>query len=155
FGDCGAFTYVSEPVPTITSEQALSLYHIYGFDFGASVDHIPMPAIAVDGKKRALSEVERRHRVNLTKASAATFLSLHRQRKCTFVPVGIIQGLTPADYAAQVHEYDEMGYLHLAIGGLVPKADAEIVETVQAIGKATQALGHDLWIHLFGVFRPK
>src|SRR5262249_24045480 len=80
---------------------------------------------------------------------------LHRQRKCTFVPVGIIQGLTPADYAAQVHEYDEMGYLHLAIGGLVPKADAEIVETVQAIGKATQALGHDLWIHLFGVFRPK
>ena len=42
FGDCGAFSYVNEDEPTIPVEQAVALYELYGFDFGASVDHIPV-----------------------------------------------------------------------------------------------------------------
>ena len=155
FGDCGAFTYAKEPVPTITPQQAVSLYQIYGFDFGASVNHIPLPEIEVDGGKVALTDAERRGRVRLTCENAAQFIALHKQNRCTFTPVGVIQGLTPENYASQLSAYADMGYAHVALGGLVPKSDAEILATVTAIGQARARLGRELWIHLFGVFRPR
>ena len=46
FGDCGAFSYVAEEAPTISVEQAVSLYDLYDFNLGASVDHIPVPEIS-------------------------------------------------------------------------------------------------------------
>src|SRR5258708_10513961 len=155
FGDCGAFTYVNEPNPTITTEQAISMYQLYGFDLGASVDHIPFPAITVNNEKVMLTESDRKQRIKLTRDNAEAFIRLHKRRKCTFTPVGTIQALTPDDYATQFLEYIEMGYRHVAIGGLIPKSDAEIVETVQALGKAKANCKQDIWIHLFGVFRPK
>lgn len=155
FGDCGAFSYVNEPDPTITTEQAISLYQLYGFDLGASVDHIPFPEIIVNNERLVLSEAERQRRVNLTKDNAAAFIDMHRQRKCSFTPVGIIQGLTSDSYAQQLSLYVDMGYEHVAIGGLIPKSDIEILETVQALGKVKASLKKEIWIHLFGVFRPK
>jgi hypothetical protein len=155
FGDCGAFSYANDSEPTITTEHALSLYQLHGFDFGASVDHIPLPVIATPEGKRPLSAGERSQRVALTKANAEAFLSLHKQRKCTFIPVGIIQALTPEDYASQLREYVDMGYRHVALGGLVPKSDDEVVQVMELVGAAKQSLGKPLWIHLFGIFRPK
>src|SRR5260370_3227846 len=155
FGDCGAFTYVNEPNPTITTEQAISMYQLYGFDLGASVDHIPFPAITVNNEKVMLTESDRKQRIKLTRDNAEAFIRLHKRRKCTFTPVGTIQALTPDDYATQFLEYIEMGYRHVAIGGLIPKSDAEIVETVQALGKAKANCKQDIWIAWFCVFRPK
>ena len=155
FGDCGAFTYVNEPLPTITTEQAISMYQLYGFDLGSSVDHIPFPMITINNEKKVLSEAERQQRVKLTRDNAAAFLALHKQRKCTFIPVGTIQALSPDDYAKQLLEYVEIGYTHIAIGGLIPKSNAEIQDTVQALGKAKTYLKKEIWIYLFGVFRPK
>jgi hypothetical protein len=155
FGDCGAFSYVNERIPTITTEQAVSLYQIYGFDFGASVDHIPVPEITVNDKKRTLHKPERYERVKVTRDNAERFLELHKQRRCTFIPVGVIQGVTPLGYGRQLLEYVEMGYEHIGVGGLVPRSDAEIVEILTAIKKVTADLRHRPWIHLFGVFRPK
>jgi hypothetical protein len=155
FGDCGAFSYVNEPKPTVTTEQALSLYQIYGFDFGASVDHIPVPEVVTSQGKQQLSIYQQRKRVELTKQNAATFIELHRQWKCTFIPVGVIQGLSAKSYAQQLSEYIEMGYEHLGIGGLVPRSDTEILEIAEALQKAQTVLNRRLWIHLFGVFRPK
>lgn len=154
FGDCGAFSYVGEPEPTITTEQAVALYQLYGFDFGASVDHIPAPQIITPSGKKVIPDAEQRRRVKITQRNAEDFIRLHKRKGCTFIPVGVIQGLTAEDYARQVPTYMEMGYRHLAIGGLVPRRDAEILEIMRAVSKALPARKSKPWIHLLGVFRP-
>ena len=48
FGDCGAFSYASDYKPPFSAEEAARLYHRFGFDIGALVDHIPLPEIVVE-----------------------------------------------------------------------------------------------------------
>ena len=73
FGDCGAFTYVGEPEPTITVEQAVAYYDLYDFDMGASVDHIPLPAVPGPDGMRELSDDERKERLKITRNNAERF----------------------------------------------------------------------------------
>ena len=74
FGDCGAFTYVNEKVPTISVDQAVALYESYGFDLGASVDHIPVPVVREGDDRVELPVEERQERVNLTRENARLFI---------------------------------------------------------------------------------
>jgi hypothetical protein len=153
FGDCGAFSYVSEEKPTISVEQAVALYDLYAFDLGASVDHIPVTELATPRGKIALSEQEQRRRVTLTRDNAEQFLKIHRERRARFIPVGVIQGLDAQNYAQQVGAYIEMGYRHLALGGLVPRADTEILAIVRAVQAEAKKFKDRPWLHLLGVFR--
>ncbi len=146
FGDCGAFSYVEQPEPAISSEQAACLYDLYGFDLGASVDHIPFGNLSAE---------ERHRRVEVTRNNAQHFIDICRRRGMPFTPVGSIQGISPAQYAEQVGNYSEMGYGHLAIGGLVPLGDQQIIEIVERVTSAAQKLPKRPWIHLFGVYRPR
>ena len=155
FGDCGAFSYVNEEQPTIPVEQAAALYELYGFDFGASVDHIPVRVINKKGKKTTLSHEKRIERVEITRSNARRFIEATKKRKAAFNPVGTIQGLSPEQYAECVQEYYTLGYRHLAIGGLVPLKDGEIERIVRAVIASAKKLKDRPWIHLFGVFRPK
>ena len=155
FGDCGAFSYVNEETPAMTVEQAVSLYELYGFDFGASVDHIPVRQTFRDGESRALPLEERQGRVDVTKANAELFIRVARERKSVFNPVGTIQALCPEQFAQSVRDYYDFGYRHLAIGGLVPLSDGKIEDIVRAVMSAAEDLKERPWIHLFGVFRPK
>jgi hypothetical protein len=156
FGDCGAFSYVNESHPTISVEQAVAVYDLYGFDLGASVDHIPaVEIVGKTGRRRKLSEGERKERVGLTRDNADSFLRLHRERRCSFLPVGVIQGVDAKGYGRGVLEYLEMGYRHVALGGLVPKSDEEIRSIVSAVEKALASVRRKPWIHLLGVYRPK
>ena len=154
FGDCGAFSYVGEDVPTISVEQAVSLYDLYDFDLGASVDHIPVAEIPTPKGRRPLSEYERRARVRLTNENADRFIRIHRERNSRFIPVGVVQGVGPRSYAKQIGEYVDMGYEHLAIGGLVPRSDAEILDIATAVHEEVRRLRSKPWIHLLGIFRP-
>ncbi|MCR4414634.1 MAG: tRNA-guanine transglycosylase DpdA [Thermoguttaceae bacterium] len=154
FGDCGAFSYVAEDKPTVSVEQAVSLYDLYEFDLGASVDHIPVVEVTTDAGRRKLSEDERLSRVRLTRDNAERFIALHRERGAKFLPVGVIQGLVAQDYARQLGEYTEMGYRYVALGGLVPRSDVEIRAVVDAVAAARKTLRRPPWIHLLGVFRP-
>ncbi len=154
FGDCGAFSYVSEEVPTISVEQAVSVYDLYEFDYGASVDHIPALQIMRDEKKFYLSQEDRARRIRLTRSNAEKFIAAHREVRARFTPVGVIQGLTPAQFARQIGDYVDMGYTHLALGGLVPRTDGEILEIVQAVHGQIIKLSSRPWLHLLGVFRP-
>lgn len=155
FGDCGAFSYVNEDEPTVSIDQAVALYELHGFDFGASVDHIPVNVIQQNGKKKLLSKKERQLRVDKTCDNAEAFIQATRERRVKFNPVGTIQGLSPAAYASNVRKYCELGYRHLAIGGLVPLADGQIETIVKEVSAAADKMKDRPWIHLFGVFRPK
>lgn len=154
FGDCGAFSYVSEEAPSISVEQAVCIYDLYEFDLGASVDHIPLCEVVRDGKKIALTDEERRKRIRLTRDNAERFIALHRSKSARFIPIGIIQGVTAENYAEQVGVYCEMGYRHLALGGLVPRSDSEILEIVVGVTRAFAKMRRRPWLHLLGIFRP-
>jgi hypothetical protein len=164
FGDCGAFSYANQPEPPFTPEHAAELYAKFGFDAGASVDHIPLPEIIdvrPNGKvfKRKLTDQERRQRMELTVANADRFLQAHRHKNYSFVPVGVIQGLSTASYVECLNHYLDMGYHHIALGGLVPRSDSDILEICSAIRSAVQSRTRgekqNIWIHLFGILRPK
>jgi hypothetical protein len=164
FGDCGAFSYASQEKPPFTPELAARLYHRLGFDAGASVDHIPLTEIVVENEKgdlvrRSLSEAERRQRMRLTAQNAELFLAARRRHRYRFVPFGVIQGLDAKSYVRYVHEYIDMGYQHIALGGLVPKADSEILSICCAVREAIQSRTRtekeNVWLHLFGILRPK
>lgn len=164
FGDCGAFSYASEPKPPFSPEYAAELYHKFGFDIGASVDHIPLPLITVqnaDGSKynKILSESTRYRRMLLTRDNAEKFLSVCKRRNYKFTPLGVIQGIGVKSYIDRLHEYIDMGYKHIAIGGLVPRSDNKILEILSAARYAlqlrTRSSRENIWIHLFGILRPK
>lgn len=154
FGDCGAFSYVTEPLPTVTVEQAVALYDLYDFDLGASVDHIPVEQVLTADGRQTLTEYERQKRIRLTRDNAESFIRLHKERHATFIPVGVIQGLGPRSYANQVGLYLDMGYRHIALGGLVPRTDAEIQEIVAAVNTELNRHSSKPWLHLLGIFRP-
>ena len=146
---------MNEKTPTTSVEQAVALYESYGFDFGASVDHIPVPVVRSNGKRVELSDEERQERVDFTHKNARLFFELSSERKVGFTQVGTIQALSPEQYAQTVCDYYDIGYRYLAIGGLVPQRDAEIEKTVRAVMEVAEELPERPWIHLFGIYRPK
>jgi hypothetical protein len=164
FGDCGAFSYAFQDKPPFSAGDAARLYHRLGFDVGASVDHIPLLEIVSEdeqGKvvRRELTDEERRQRMELTARNAQAFLVACRQHRYKFVPLGVIQGVDVPSYVRYVHKYVDMGYKHIALGGLVPKPDSEILEICCAVRAAIQARTRseteNVWLHLFGILRPK
>ena len=148
FGDPGAFSYTADSEPPITPEEAASLYDKFGFDFGASVDHIPIPSLPQEKQKR----------MDLTEKNAKQFLKICKENEYKFRPVGSIQGVTVDDYVCYVRRYIEMGYRYIALGGLVRRKDAEILKIVTAVRetlqKHTRGIKEKIWVHLFGVLRP-
>ena len=149
FGDCGAFSYIDEPMPPLSCEKAASLYNQFGFDLGTSVDHIPISS---------MSRPKQRYRMNLTAEYAKEFLEIHRKRGYQFDPIGSIQGITAKYYAKFASEYVEWGYKHIALGGLVRRKDSDILEIVAAVREAlqrhTRGKDENIWVHLFGILRP-
>ena len=150
FGDCGAFSYIKEPEPSLSCEEAASLYDQFGFDLGTSVDHIPISS---------LSDEEKEKRMDLTAKNAKKFLEIHRDHKYQFLPIGSIQGITPENYANFARKYIEWGYKHIALGGLGRRQDSDILEIVAAVREvlqmSTRGKDENIWVHLFGILRPK
>ena len=150
FGDCGAFSYVADHSPHFEPREAATLYHQFGFNLGASVDHIPHPSMPTTEKER---------RMELTASYAKKFLDTWNFHGYLFKPIGSIQGVTADHYARFVHEYIDMGYKHVALGGLVRRKDSEILEIVaavrEALQKSTGGKDENVWVHLFGILRPE
>ncbi len=155
FGDCGAFSYVDEDKPPISVDYAVSLYDLYNFDFGASVDHIPVPVIRVGNEKVELTKRQRQRRVKITVENAAGFLEATKRRKASFVPVGTVQGLSTDQYVENANLYASMGYRRIALGGLVPLPDDVVFDIVSSTMASLRQRKNPPDVHLFGVFRPK
>lgn len=140
-GDCGAFTYRQQLEPPYTTDEILDYYQALGVDYGVSIDHLVFSGFPQD---------ERERRWQLTLRNAEAFLRRHREKGCSFVPVGIAQGPTPERYAAAIRRLTEMGYLHLALGGLARSNDKEIRAVLEEI---SPELKSGIELHLFGVAR--
>jgi hypothetical protein len=152
FGDCGAFSYVFDDKPPFSATEAARLYDAFGFDIGASVDHIPLPDACPNPG-------DQERRVALTKENAQEFIAAHRKNGYAFTPMGVVQGLGVKSYVQCLNEYIDMGYRHVALGGLVPRHDSDILNICAAVRTAvqdrTRNKAQNVWIHLFGILRPK
>ena len=162
-GDCGAFSYKDRLEPSIDPITAAKLYNDYGFDLGASVDHMIVDEVVIkntDGKdeKRALTDEEKVARVTLTIENAKAFINEVKTKKYHFTPLGSIQARTPKEYAEVFDKYIEMGYRQIALGSLIPKDDDAIREIITEVGARYKSLPSDIrkdvGIHLFGILRP-
>jgi hypothetical protein len=56
----------------------------------------------------------------LTLRNAEDFLWRHEEKGCTFTPMSIAQGPSIERYAKAICRLVEVGYTHLALGGLAP-----------------------------------
>lgn len=132
FGDCGAFSYVTEDVPPYTPAEILEFYADAGFTHGCSVDHIIFDFYREDGSPVAGSSDARR-RFDITLENACEFLRLSRELGPSFTPLGVAQGWSPSSLAEAAYRLEQMGYSYLAIGGLVPLRAEDIHRCLKAI----------------------
>lgn len=141
-GDCGAFGYIAEKDPPISTREALTYYQEMGFDYGVSVDHLIVPAVMK----------EKDYRYHLTRQNAYDFLQQHRSGSYRFMPVGVAQGWSPESYRHAVIELIEWGYSYVALGGLARATTEEIIRILLAVAPV---LTEDVDLHLFGVARDR
>jgi hypothetical protein len=161
-GDCGAFTYLLAEKPVYTVQQIVDYYHQLGFDYGVSLDHLAFVTVEMlenalrQGKLKKkwwmgkTTEEIQVERFELTLQNAQEFLGLHSQQNPRFIPIGIAQGGTPELYYAAVERLVNMGYQHLALGGLVKSSDTKIIAILE---KIRPLIKDDIRLHIFGVAR--
>lgn len=141
-GDCGAFTYWQEAEPPYKTSDVLDYYESLGFDYGVSVDHLIFAEL----------EAEKRRRWEITVNNAEEFLREHKAGGFNFTPVGVAQGWDPPSYGRAARALMQIGYSHIAAGGLVRSQTSEVVAVLGAIKAEIRP---DTKLHLFGVNRPE
>lgn len=146
FGDCGAFSYVQEPVPPYTPADMLDFYADGDFTHGCSVDHIIFDFDREESGRTAGTS-DARERYDITLENATTFLRLSKDLGSGFTPVGVAQGWSPSSIAESAFQLEQMGYGYLAIGGLVPLRAEDIHRCLQAV---RQRLSTTTRLHLLG-----
>ena len=150
-GDCGAFSYVKEEVPPYSVDEVIDFYEECRFDYGVSIDHVILayaPKCDEDLFGEDAIPTEYRRRQNITLKLGEEFLKRHRERGCSFTPIGAAQGWSPKSYAESVERLQDMGYTMIGLGGMVPLKTPNVVDCLTAIDKVHQP-GVD--IHIFGV----
>lgn len=147
-GDNGAFNYADELVPPVTVSETLEFYVGCDFDAGVSVDHIIFgykPGQGFDDVDPAWAE-----RRLLTLRLAEDFIGRVRDERLPINPVGAAQGWSPQSYADSVRQLQEMGYLRIALGGMVPLKTDDIVECLREIDSIRKP---ETELHLLGITR--
>jgi hypothetical protein len=160
--DCGAFTFILDEKPAYTSQQVIDYYRDFGFDFGVSLDHLAFVTTEMLDKALRSGKIKRKwwdnksteqiqeERFELTLKNAKEFLYLHTNQKPGFIPIGIAQGISADHYHYAVEQLTQMGYEHIALGGLVRSKDAEILNILK---KIRPLIRNGTKLHIFGVAR--
>lgn len=132
FGDCGAFAYVKEPVPSYSPAEIAEFYDDCGFTHGCSVDHIILEHDPSGKDLQGGSELAR-ERFDITLENGDVFLREVQQTQSRFIPLGAVQGWSPGSMAEAARRLVAMGYDYLALGGMVPLKAHEIHDCVAAV----------------------
>ena len=146
FGDCGAFSYVTEAFPPYTPTDMLDFYADAGFTHGCSVDHIIFDFSREESGPVA-GTPDARERYDVTLENAVHFYRLSKELGPNFTPIGVAQGWSPTSIAESAAKLEKMGYTYIAIGGLVPLRSDDIHLCLQAV---RQRLTATTRIHLLG-----
>ncbi len=152
-GDCGAFSYVKEKVPPVTTTEVIDFYQKCGFDYGISVDHVILgyetrAGTILSGFTDTF--IEWRERQGITLELADEFLRESQARGVSFKPLGVAQGWSPESYSRSVSELQKLGYQKIALGGMVPLKTSAILECLDAIGVVKYPTTE---FHLLGITR--
>lgn len=140
-GDCGAFSYRDEPEPPYGIMEILNYYETLGFTYGVALDHLIFASMPT---------TERERRLNITLKNAQAFITQHQSGGYQFTPVGIAQGWDPISRRQAIEKLQEMGYQHLALGGMVRSSDKDIKSTLETI---QPILSDGISLHIFGIAR--
>lgn len=152
-GDNGAFTYVDEPEPPITPDDAIDFYEGCGFDAGISPDHVVLAFQSeLEPSLPGTAEVDPvwKERQQITIDMAAAFMARHKARGCTFEPVAAAQGWSASSMAQSVAAVQQMGYRRVALGGMVPLKNPQVLEVLQAVDDVRLP---ETQLHLLGLTR--
>ena len=152
-GDCGAFTYVDEPVPPVKPDEVIDFYDGCGFDAGISPDHVILAHQSdLEPTLPGTDDVDPmwKERQAITLELAGEFLTRHAARGCTFEPVGAAQGWSPSSMASCVEQLQQMGYRRVALGGMVPLKNPQILEVLEAVDAVRLP---ETQLHLLGLTR--
>ncbi len=140
-GDCGAFSYRDKPDPPYGITEILNYYETLGFTYGVALDHLIFAS---------MPKTERERRLSITLNNAQAFITQHQAGGYQFIPVGIAQGWDPISRRQAIEKLQEMGYRHLALGGMVRSSDKDIRSTLEAI---QPILSDGISLHIFGIAR--
>jgi len=144
FGDCGAFTYVDKDDPPYDPLEVLRYYDAYGFDYGATVDHLIFPAF--------FGQKEKRYEVTLHNAELM-FREWNGKYRNGLTLVGVAQGWDVQTYCDAVKRLIEIGFSYIAIGSLARRPSRFILELVRSIDSMLKDISSKIKLHLFGVGR--
>ena len=143
-GDSGAFSYRHSNRPFTRRTSSISNLWIH-----------PRSCLGYGHREKNLdgttsgppSEIEQsRYTLN----QARQFLDLHREKKGTFVPIGVIQAWSPKSAAQHARKLVEMGYDYIGLGGVAQRPSLEIIHFLTEI---RSAISDDIRLHVFGLAR--
>lgn len=145
FWDCGAWSYKSMDIPKlgkylVTPEWAFNQYETHAMegDIIIAPDHMLIPG---------MGNLNIRREFNIQ--SAQKFIKIATSK---YKPMAVVHGLTLEERITTAQTYVDMGYTHLALGGLAGRASQKkfIMEIVTAIRQKFS----NIWIHVLGLSSP-
>lgn len=137
--DCGAWSYKHRDVPLWDAVSVVPEYE----RFAAEGDLVLAPDHILIG-----DNLEMRRQFNLR--SARMFLDTCPSR---FTPMAVVHGLTSAERVTVARRYIELGYSHLALGGMASNAARKTLVLSQVADVRTAL--PTVYIHILGLSSPQ
>lgn len=147
-GDCGSFSFVKAHVPPFTVDSLVEFYTDCQFQYGISLDHVILGFLKKPEEMEVPEDWQRRF--DLTLALAEEFFEKCTDRKVPFTPLGAAQGWSPKSYSDAVIAMQKIGYRYIALGGLVPLNNREVMSVLEAVEKVRKS---ETKLHLLGISR--
>jgi len=159
-GDCGAWQYKHQDEIPYTPEEITEFYERAGYDYGITLDQLVLKGKLTwkEGGKtlsRVFTREDQLKRMEYTLQNAKIMKETSNPKKV--ILFGSLQGVTSSDYERMTEKYLEMGYDHLAVGGVAKTNTRDlkhilnkIIETIYRYGLNTEKVK----LHILGVGRP-
>ena len=143
--DCGAFSYIDQPLPSYSTSEVLKIYSDLDFNYGVSVDHLVVPKYNDQAQER----------MKITyKNGLEAFRIWKKKYREDFQLIVAVQGQEVPDYIRMFNNFYKHGIRTFAFGGLVRSQTSFIRDLTDALIQDIKATGKKPeYIHFFGLAR--